>query len=125
MLRTGKKTFLMSHSGLKKTSQFRQVYREGRRQAGENITILYITRNEGGIVPGFVASKKNVGKANQRNRAKRQMREIFRRLEDRIVEKEIWIVFIATFRPGEASFQELMEDVERSLSRAGLILNCG
>jgi ribonuclease P protein component len=125
MLRTGKKTFLMSHSGLKKTSQFGQVYREGRRQAGKNITILYITRNEGGIVPGFVASKKNVGKANQRNRAKRQMREIFRRLEDRIVEKEIWIVFIATFRPGEASFQELMEDVERSLSRAGLILNCG
>ena len=115
----------MSHSGLKKTSQFRQVYREGRREAGEKITILYISRNEGGIVPGFVASKKNVGKAYQRNRAKRQMREIFRRLEGRIAAKDIWIVFIATFCPGEASFQELLEDVERSFERAGLILNCG
>ncbi|MBU8922377.1 MAG: ribonuclease P protein component [Bacteroidales bacterium] len=115
----------MSQCGLKKTSQFRQVYREGRREAGERITILYITRNDGGIVPGFVASKKNVGKAYQRNRAKRQMREIFKRLEGRIVPEDIWIVFIATFRPGEATFRELLEDVERSLARAGLILNCG
>ena len=115
----------MSHCGLKKTSQFRQVYREGNREAGKQITVLYMSRNDGGIVPGFVASKKNVGKAYQRNRAKRQMREIFRRLEDRIVPENIWVVFIATFRPGEASFQELLEDVERSFARAGLILNCG
>lgn len=115
----------MAPKGLKKSSQFRMVYRGGKRQAGRSITILYLRTEEEGILPGFVASRKNVGKAYQRNRAKRLMREIFRRVRDRITEKNIWIVFIASFRPGETSFQELLEDVESSLKRAGLISNRG
>ncbi len=113
--------------GLKKNRQFGLVYREGKRQAGTKITILYLERSgEGekentGILPGFVASKKNVGKAYQRNRAKRLMREIFRKVEGRITEKNIWIVFIASFRPEETSFQELLEDVISSMESAGLI----
>lgn len=115
----------MADRGLKKDSQFRLVYREGKREAGRSITVLYLKRETGGVLPGFVASKKNVGKAYQRNRAKRQMREIFRKLRSRITDQDIWIVFIARFRPEEASYQELMEDVESSLVRAGLILNNG
>ncbi len=115
----------MSAAGLKKDSQFRLVYREGRREAGKRITILYLRTDGGGPATGFVASKKRVGRACQRNRAKRLMREIFRKLRDRINEKNIWIVFIASFRPEETSFQELLEDVESSLLRAGLISNCG
>ncbi|MBN2070798.1 MAG: ribonuclease P protein component [Candidatus Krumholzibacteriota bacterium] len=117
--------------GLKNSRQFRLVYSEGKREAGQKITILYLGRNgEGddenrGLLPGFVASKKNVGKAYQRNRAKRLMREIFRTVKDRINEKNIWIVFIASFRPEETSFQELTEDVVSSLKRAGLISSCG
>lgn len=115
----------MARKGLKKNDQFTLVYREGKREAGERITLVYIRTDAGGIRPGYVASRKNVGKAYQRNRAKRLMREIFRRIEGCITEKNIWIVFIATFRPGETSFQELLEDVKGSLSRAGLISNCG
>jgi len=115
----------MAAEGLKKDSQFRLVYREGRREAGKRITVLYLRAECAGPSAGFVASKKRVGKACQRNRAKRLMREIFRKLRDRINEKNIWIVFIASFRPEETSFQELLEDVERSLARAGLISNCG
>jgi ribonuclease P protein component len=76
--------------------------------------------DNGGILPGFVASKK-VGKAYQRNRAKRLMREAFRKLRERISEENLWIVFIASFRPSEVSFLEIREDVEDSLGRAGLI----
>lgn len=115
----------MTAKGLKSRGQFKEVYEKGKRVAGKKITIIYLLRESGGILPGFVASKKNVGKACQRNRAKRLMREIFRKTESRIREKNIWIVFIASFSPSETAFQELTEDVEGSLARAGLISSCG
>jgi len=113
----------MRKQGLKKNWQFSQVYREGKREVGEKVTICYLFREEEeGIEPGFVASKKRVGKACQRNRAKRQMREIFRELRKRFTKTGIWIVFIASFDPEATPFAELKKDVESSLSRAGLIL---
>ncbi len=107
---------------LKNRGQYGRVYREGRREAGDKVIVYYLETEAGGVVPGFVASKKNVGnRAVQRNRAKRLLREIFRRIEGRIAADNIWIVFIASFDPEETSFQYLLEDVERSLMRAGLI----
>ena len=53
------------------------------------------------------------------------MREIFRTLEDRIGEKNLWIVFVASFRPKQCTFHEIFKDVERSLGRAGLIATNG
>ncbi len=116
----------MTQKGLKKSSQFKRVYREGRREAGNKIVIYCIEAGDGGILPGFVASKKNVGKrACQRNRAKRLMREAYRGIVDRITEKNLWIVFIASFDPSETTLGQIKEDVESSLGRAGLISNNG
>jgi ribonuclease P protein component len=109
---------------LRKNGQFRLVYSEGTREAGKKVIIYVLRRECDGIVPGFVASRK-IGKACQRNRAKRLMRETFRKLQDRIAEKNVWIVFIASFRPQECTFQDIFEDVESSLGRAGLILTNG
>lgn len=114
----------MQSRRLKKNSQFRLVYSEGTREAGTRVVIYVLKRDSDGVVPGFVASKK-IGKACQRSRAKRLMREIFRRLKDRFGEQNLWIVFVASFRPKECTFHEIFEDVERSLGRAGLILPNG
>lgn len=114
----------MASRTLRSERQFRLVYNEGKREAGRNVIIYHLKTGNDGILPGFVASKK-IGKAFQRNRAKRQMREIFGKLKRRINEKNLWIVFIASFRPGETSFQKLLEDVESSLGRAGLISHYG
>jgi ribonuclease P protein component len=114
----------MASRGLTKDKQFRTVYRRGTREAGKKVVIIYLREGQDGILPGFVASKK-VGKANQRNRAKRLMREIFRQLERRITEDHLWIVFIASFRPKDTKYEELFGDIESSMTRAGLISTNG
>lgn len=121
IIRTG---FRMQSRRLKKNSQFRLVYSEGTREAGRRVVIYVLKRESDGVVPGFVASRK-IGKACQRSRAKRLMREIFGRLKDRFGEQNLWIVFVASFRPKECTFHEIFEDVESSLGRAGLILTNG
>jgi ribonuclease P protein component len=115
----------MAFETLKRNSQFRLVYSDGGRVEGAKVTICFLRTGSEGILPGFVASRKRVGKAHRRNRAKRLMREIFRKLKDRITERNLWIVFIASFDPDKTSFQDLFEDVESSLGRAGLISKCG
>jgi ribonuclease P protein component len=115
----------MASHGLKKDSQFQLVYRNGEREQGRRITICYLRTESGGVLPGFVASKRTAGKACQRNRAKRLMREIFKEVRGSITERHLWIVFVASFRPHETTYQELLEDVRSSLGRAGLISTPG
>ena len=114
----------MQSRSLEKNSQFRLVYSEGKKEAGTKVVIYFLKHESNCVVPGFVASKK-IGKACQRNRAKRHMREIFRRLEDRFTDTNLWIVFVASFRPKECTFHEILADVESSLGRAGLISTNG
>ena len=115
----------MARHTLKTTKQFRTVYRDGGRARGERIAVRFLPRETGGIVPGFVASRKNVGNACQRNRAKRWMREIYRRIRPHLAVENAWIVFIAAFRPPETTLSELIADVESSLARAGILSGRG
>ena len=100
------------------------MYRRGTKEVGKKVVIYYLREGSEGVLPGFVASKR-IGKANQRNRAKRLMREIFRQLRGRITQDDIWIVFIASFKPDETNYGELFEDIEGSMARAGLISTNG
>jgi ribonuclease P protein component len=63
---------------LRDTSEFQHVYRNGKRYEGVFITAFVIENQESNHRLGVTASKKALGKAVQRNRAKRLLRETFR-----------------------------------------------
>ena len=62
---------------LRDSGQFQHVYRNGKRYEGVFITAFVIENEEANHRLGVTASKKALGKAVQRNRAKRLLRETF------------------------------------------------
>lgn len=70
---------------------------------------------------GFIASKRGVGGAVQRNRARRRLREIVRRRWTRVPPHGYLLVFIASRRTLEAPHQALASDVETLLAHAGAL----
>ncbi len=74
---------------------------------------------------GFVASRKSVGGAVQRNRARRRLREIVRRRWPRLAHHGYWMMFIASRGVIAAPHQELASDVERLLASAGALSPIG
>lgn len=63
---------------LRDPKEFQHVYRNGKRYDGLFITVFVIDNESRQHRLGVTASKKALGKAVQRNRAKRLLRETFR-----------------------------------------------
>jgi ribonuclease P protein component len=70
---------------------------------------------------GFIASKKGVGGAVQRNRARRRLREIVRRRWVRVPVSGLWLMFVAYRTAPTAPHQDLASDVERVMTAAGAL----
>ena len=63
---------------LRDSGEFQHVYRNGKRYDGVFLTVFVIENDAMNHRLGVTASKKALGKAVQRNRAKRLLRETFR-----------------------------------------------
>ena len=71
---------------LRDTAQFQHVYRNGKRYEGVFISVFVIENQEENHRLGVTASRKALGNAVHRNRAKRLLRETFRSNEARLSE---------------------------------------
>ena len=88
---------------------------------GRHCVMLVLTRPGEPTRFGFIASRKSVGGAVQRNRARRRLRELVRRRWPRLSEHGYWIEFIALRGVLTAPHQELATEVEHLLARAGAL----
>lgn len=69
---------LPKEARLLKRAEFLRVYEQGRRIEGRFMTVFILPSKTGCHRVGITATKKAIGKAHDRNRAKRLLRECFR-----------------------------------------------
>ena len=110
---------------LTSSMRFAAVQQEGVAFRGRFCVMLVLARPGEATRFGFVASRRSVGGAVQRNRARRRLRELVRRRWPRLTQHGYWIVFIALRGVLAAAHQELATEVERLLARAGALAPTG
>lgn len=106
---------------LRSSRDFEAVKLTGTPHRGRYCVLLVLSCPGEPTRVGFVASKRGVGGAVQRNRARRRLREIVRRRFPRLPESGYRLVLIALSGAIGAAHQELASDVERVLASAGAL----
>ena len=108
-----------SDQRLRTSIDYAAVKRDGRALRGRHCLVLAAETPGRTTRVGFIASKKGVGGAVQRNRARRRLREIVRRRWPEIAPLGHALAFIAFRTAVTATHAELVADVERLLVEAG------
>ena len=106
---------------LRNSREFVAVQTGGTLFRGRCMLLLVLPRPGEPTRVGFVTSKRGVGGAVQRNRARRRLREILRRRWARVADQGYWMVFIASRAALDASHPRLASEVESLLASAGIM----
>ena len=97
---------------------FAALREEGTAFRGAHCLLVRLARPGEPTRVGFVASRRGVGGAVQRNRARRRLREIVRRRWERVPSTGSLLMFVAYRSTPTVSHQILASDVERVLTSA-------
>lgn len=100
---------------LRHNREFRDAYERGRRVVSRYFVAFILAKRDGGLRLGVVASRR-VGGAVARNRAKRLLREVFRkRKPDRAVSADL--VLVARGAINEATYWDVDTVYQRSVRK--------
>jgi ribonuclease P protein component len=113
------KGMFSSKNRLRKKQEFENVYKKGRFSSYENITLKFVKNNLGYSRIGFVVSGKFSKKAVERNKIKRQLKNIFQKnLFSLGTDMDLIII---PQKKEKLTYQKLQENVEKSLKKAKII----
>ena len=106
---------------LKKTPEFRQVYRRGKSVANRYL-VLYKYRNNQPVNRLGISVSKKVGNSVIRSRVTRLIRESYR-LQEESIEQPGWdFVVVARTNAKGASYQEVSEALEHLLKQQKVLV---
>lgn len=102
---------------LRKRAEFKHVYETGVKAHGQYMSIFCVATDRGTTRLGVTATRK-LGGAVQRNRAKRRLREVFRRRPETSSGLDVVVnprpsLLVAAFEAIEAEYGALLQRVQR------------
>ena len=110
--------------GIKKDSDFRRVYQRGKSLAYRNL-VIYIMKNKSDRSRIGISISKKVGKAHERNRIRRCIKEAYRLNIDDKVLGGYDLVFIARINAADKDYRELERSLKYICKKANIIKKDG
>ena len=106
---------------LKKNYQFKKVLSKGKFYTEKEIEIVILKNNRNINLLGIAIGTKN-GKAFQRNRAKRILRECYKNLEDRLTDGNSIVILIKKeFDLKNINFNNVLESMKKCFLKAKIL----
>ncbi|MCQ2561206.1 MAG: ribonuclease P protein component [Clostridia bacterium] len=106
---------------LRKQEDFNILYKRGKSSGSRHVVLLYRKNGLSFNRRAFLASKK-VGNSVCRNRARRLMREAFRKVEDRLPQGyDLLLIARHTITETDAKCVNVERSLNNALERAGLL----
>ena len=106
--------------GIKKDSDFRKIYQKGKSLADRNL-VIYTMKNRSDNTRIGISISKKVGKAHERNRIRRCIKEAYRLNIDPRVATGYDLVFIARINAADKEYRELEKSLKYICKRANVM----
>lgn len=110
---------LARHQRLTRSSLFREAYDQGRKYVGR-FMVLHLRRGEGAALRLGVVTGRKVGPAVARSRARRLLREVYRR-HRYLLRGDVDVVLVARAALLKASWSDIVAEWNTLAKRAGLM----
>ena len=105
---------------IRKESEYKEVIRNGRLIRGQSFKAYFLLSNRVDRKAGFIAGKR-VGNAVARNRAKRLLKETYRRLKVQLPVSGFRVVFVAGSGGAKATLAEIRNEMSWMFEECGLL----
>ena len=106
--------------GIKKDSDFRKIYQKGKSLADRNL-VIYTMKNRSDNTRIGISISKKVGKAHERNRIRRCIKEAYRLNIDSRVATGYDLVFIARINAADKEYRDLEKSLKYICKRANIM----